>query len=90
VISHVETKRRKRGEAVIIERHIFFEGVVYQIQEELYSDEGHSSVYTSEDDFMEDKLLQGRLKPQKPLVSDRTSNPRVYINTRNCIPVGND
>ena len=51
VISHSETKRRKRGEPVIIQRQIFFDGVVYQIEEELYSDPDNSSEYTSEDEF---------------------------------------
>lgn len=51
VISHHESKRRKHGEPVIIQRQVFFDGVVYMIEEELYSDSDHSSVYTSEDDF---------------------------------------
>ena len=57
VISHSEKKRRNRGDPVIIQRQIFFEGVVYQIEEELYSDSDHSSVYTSEDEFEEDMDL---------------------------------
>ena len=62
VISHHETKRRKRGDPVIIKRQIFFEGVVYQIEEELYSDSDHSSRYTSEDEFEVDNNLQKRFK----------------------------
>ena len=38
---------------MLVERTIFYGGMVYQIEEEIYSDEGHSSVYTSEDDFEE-------------------------------------
>ena len=57
VISSYEQKRRKRGDPVIIQRQIFFEGVVYQIEEELYSDSDHSSVYTSEDDWEIDKAI---------------------------------
>ena len=70
VISHTESKRRKRGEPVIIQRQIFFDGVVYQIEEELYSDSDHSSVYTSEDDFEVDRNLQGRFKRANPLLED--------------------
>ena len=42
----------------MIERQIFFEGMVYMIEEEIYSDADHSSVYTSEDSFEEDNTLQ--------------------------------
>ena len=41
-----------------IERQIFFNGMVYMIEEEVYSDPDHSSVYTSEDSFESDKGLQ--------------------------------
>ena len=43
VISHTETKRRRHGEAVIIKTQIYHQGVVYQIEEELYSDSDNSS-----------------------------------------------
>lgn len=72
VISHTETKRRKHGEPVIIQRRIIFDGVVYQIDEELYSDSDHSSVYTSEDDFVEDKNLPSRFKRANPLANDKS------------------
>ena len=42
---------------MLVERIVFFDGMVYQIEEELYSDEDHSSVYTSEDSFEEDMSL---------------------------------
>ncbi len=42
---------------MLIERMIFFEGMVYQIEEEVYSDPDHSSVYTSEDSFEEERNL---------------------------------
>ena len=42
---------------MLVERVIFFDGMVYQIEEEIYSEEGHSSVYTSEDSFEEDDSL---------------------------------
>lgn len=73
VISHQEQKRRKRGDPVIIKRQIFFEGVVYQIEEELYSDSDHSSVYTSEDEFEEDKGLQSQFKQSNRVLSRRLS-----------------
>ena len=40
-----------------IERQIFFNGMVYMIEEGVYSDPDHSSVYTSEDSFESDKDL---------------------------------
>lgn len=43
-----------RGEPIKIQRQIFFDGCVYVIEEELYSDEDNSSVYTSEDKFSSD------------------------------------
>ena len=70
VISTHESKRRKRGEPVIIKRQIFFEGVVYQIEEELYSDSDHSSVYTSEDSFDENKNIVGRYTRANPIKSE--------------------
>lgn len=57
VISQYETKRHKRGEPKIIQRSIFYEGVVYQIEEEIFSDSDCSSVYTSEDSFTVDDEL---------------------------------
>ena len=73
VISTREHKR-KRGEAVKVERVVFFDGMVYQIEEEIYSEEGHSSVYTSEDDFEEDDDLQRMFTKQNPLkVGDNAS-----------------
>jgi len=70
VISYTETKRRTKGEPVIIQRQIFFEGVVYQIEEELYSDSDHSSVISSDDEFQVDKHIQKRFKQINPLKSD--------------------
>ena len=62
MISSHEHKRRKHGEPIIIQRQIFFQGMVYVIDEEVYSDPDHSSKYTSEDSFEEDKGLQKRFK----------------------------
>ena len=69
MISSHENRRRKHGEPIIIQRQIFFEGMVYVIDEEVYSDSDHSSVYTSEDDFEVDKALQKRFKTENPLLS---------------------
>ena len=55
---------------MIVQKIIFFEGMVYQIEEEVYSDSDHSSVYTSEDDFEEDKTIQRKFKKNNPLLSD--------------------
>ena len=38
-------------------QQVFFDGAVYMIEEEIYSDADHSSVYTSEDSFEEDETL---------------------------------
>ena len=65
--------KRKRGEPMIVERVIFFEGMVYQIEEEIYSDADHSSVYTSEDSFEEDNNLQGQFKQQNALRNVETA-----------------
>ena len=67
VISHSEKRRRQRGEATLIERTIFYQGMVYQIEEEVYSDPDHSSVYTSEDSFDEDKKLIGKYIKENPV-----------------------
>ena len=44
--------------------------MVYVIDEEVYSDSDHSSVYTSEDDFEVDKGLARRFKQENPLLSE--------------------
>ena len=49
---------------MLIQRVVFFDGMVYQIEEEIYSDEGHSSVYTSDDSFEEDDKLRTVYKQQ--------------------------
>lgn len=67
VISHNESRRRRHGEPVIIQRQIFFEGVVYLIEEEIYSDKDNSSVYTSEDEFAEETGVQKRFKRINPI-----------------------
>ena len=43
---------------MIIEKMIYYEGMVYKIEEEVYSEAGHSSVYTSEDSFESDNGMQ--------------------------------
>ena len=53
-------------------RQIFFEGVVYQIEEELYSDPDNSSVYTSDDEFEVDKKLQKTFKAENPITEVAT------------------
>ena len=79
VISHHESKRRKHGEPVIIQRQVFFDGVVYMIEEELYSDSDHSSVYTSEDDFDMDRSNQMRLRKWKPEDISETSKSNLDL-----------
>ena len=69
IMSQFETKKRKHGEPVTIHRQVFFEGMVYIIEEEVYSDSDHSSVYTSEDDFEEDSTLQWQFGNRNPLRS---------------------
>ena len=48
--------------------------MVYQIEEELYSDSDHSSVYTSEDEFEVSKNIQKRFKKDQPLVEVNVTN----------------
>lgn len=69
VISVTEHRRRVRGQPTIISKLIFFEGIVYQIEEEVFSDSDHSSVYTSEDDFKTDKMMAKKYKANNPLLS---------------------
>jgi len=47
--------KRVRGQPQKIQRTLFFQGMVYVIEEEVYSDSDNSSVYSSEDEFEEDK-----------------------------------
>lgn len=70
MISVTEHRRRVRGEPTIVSKLIFFEGIVYQIEEEVFSDSDHSSVYTSEDDFETDKQMAKKYKTNNPLLSD--------------------
>ena len=70
VISTHEYKRQK-GQPLLVERVIFFDGQVYQIEEEVYSDSDHSSVYTSEDSFTVDEGLQDQFKQFNPLHKDQ-------------------
>lgn len=85
LISHTERKRRKHGDPYIIERQIFYQGVVYQIQEEIYSDKDHSSIYTSEDSFEEEKQLPRRFRDMNPQISDLASSVSKSMTT----PKGN-
>ena len=71
VISSHETKKRRHGrqEPTIIQRHIFFQGLVYVIDEEVYSDPDCSSKYTSEDSFDEDDdQLRKKFKQQNQVI----------------------
>jgi len=49
--------KRVRGQPQKIQRTLFFQGMVYVIEEEVYSDSDNSSVYSSEDEFEEDKTM---------------------------------
>ena len=59
--------KRKRGEPLKIQRQVFFQGMVYMIEEEVYSDSDKSSVYTSEDSFDEDRFICNRFAKENPL-----------------------
>ena len=54
---------------MLVERLVYFEGMVYKIEEEIYSESDHSSVYTSEDSFEEADYLQNRFRQVSPLLS---------------------
>jgi hypothetical protein len=58
VTSQAKVKRRVRGKPALIEREVFFKGMVYVIEEEVQSDSDNSSCYTSEDEYDVDKTLQ--------------------------------
>jgi hypothetical protein len=72
VTTVMNVKRRIRGEASVIQQKVFYKGNVYVIEEEVYSSEGHSSVYTSEDDFNEDKNIGPRFCKKFPLLKKHT------------------
>ena len=59
---------------MLVERVIFFDGMVYQIEEEVYSDSDHSSVYTSEDSFEIDEDLQNQFRAFNPLFDEKTES----------------
>ena len=50
------------------------------IEEEIYSDADHSSIYTSEDSFEEDNTLQRVFKSQNQIV-DRVGTPGSIMNS---------
>ena len=54
---------------MLVERLVYFEGMVYKIEEEIYSETDHSSVYTSEDSFEEADYLQKKFSKASPLLS---------------------
>ena len=99
IMSQYETKKRRHGDPVTIHRQVFFQGMVYIIEEEVYSDSDHSSVYTSEDDFQEDNSLQLQFGFKNPLKSninlqDGSSKLAISIDTaslpRNLRSTAND
>ena len=55
---------------MLVEREVFFRGMVYIIEEEVYSDSDRSSVYTSEDDFEENDAMVGVWCQENPLVNE--------------------
>lgn len=67
MISHHETKRKSRFDPYIIQRQIFFDGVVYIIEEEIHPDSDISSCDTSDDSFDDglSKQLQSKLRRGK-------------------------
>jgi hypothetical protein len=67
--STLKVKRRVRGQPVLVEREVFFKGMVYIIEEEVYSDSDRSSCYTSEDDFEKQKDLSKSFHHAFPLLN---------------------
>jgi len=55
VTSVTKITKRVRGAVTLIERQIFFKGMVYIVEEEVHSDSECSSVYSSEDDFEDER-----------------------------------
>jgi hypothetical protein len=69
VTSVTKITKRVHGAATLIERQVFFKGMVYIIEEEVYSDSGCSSVYSSEDDFEDDRGICKRFALKFPLLN---------------------
>jgi hypothetical protein len=74
VTTVMNVKRRIRGQVSLIQQKVFYKGNVYVIEEEVYSSEGHSSVYTSEDDFKEDRNIGPRFCKKFPLMKQNSEN----------------
>ena len=77
-------KKRVRGQPLVIMQQVFFNGAVYMIEEEIYSDADHSSVYTSEDSFEEDETLQ-KVFTQQNQILVRQGTPGSIMNSMKSI-----
>ena len=69
VTSVTKITKRVRGAVTLIERQIFFKGMVYIIEEEVHSDSECSSVYSSEDDFEDERGICKRFSQKFPLLN---------------------
>ena len=54
---------------MLVEREVFFKGMVYIIEEEMYSDSDRSSCYTSEDDMDVQKEISKTFHHAFPLLN---------------------
>jgi hypothetical protein len=72
--STLKVKRRVRGQPVLVEREVFFKGMVYIIEEEVYSDSDRSSIYTSEDEFEVSKDLNLEFANSFPILDKQTAS----------------
>ena len=77
VTSQAKVKRRVRGKPALIEREVFFKGMVYVIEEEVQSDSDNSSVYTSEDEFDVDKNISKIFYKAFPFMNKVTAQKAV-------------
>ena len=55
--------------------------MVYMIEEEIYSDADHSSVYTSEDSFEEDNTLVKVFKSQNQIIDRHKGTSASVMNS---------
>ena len=69
--SAVKIRRRVRGQPTMIEREVFFKGMVFLVEEVIYSDSEKSSIYTSEDEYETSKTIGKDFSLRFPLLNER-------------------
>jgi hypothetical protein len=57
----------------MIEREVFFKGMVFLVEEVIYSDSDKSSIYTSEDEFETSKVIGKDFAFRFPLINEKAN-----------------